>query len=419
MTADQAVALIQPHNRVFVHGAAATPTVLLEALVRRAGELRGVETVHLHLEGDAPHAHPDVAHAFRPNAFFCGANLRTAVAEQRADYMPVFLSEIPGLFRNGILPLDAALLHVSPPDSHGFVSLGTSVDAALAAAQTARLLIAQVNPRMPRSLGDGAIHVSRFAALVPVDVPLHEHRPAAPGPVEGAIGRIVAALVEDRATIQVGIGGIPDAVLRALMDHRELGVHTEMFSDGLLPLLEAGVVTNQHKRRQRGKTVASFVNGTRKVYDFIDDNPAVELRDCAYVNDASIIREQPRMTSINSAIEVDLTGQVVADSIGERIYSGVGGQMDFIRGATLSEGGKAIIALPAATSRGESRIVAQVKPGAAIATTRAHVRFVVTEHGVADLYGRNLRQRAQALIAIAAPGAREGLEREAHRRFGH
>ena len=418
MNADEAVALIRSHTRVFVHGGAATPLVLLEALVRRADELEGVETVHLHLEGGAPHAKREFARAFRPNAFFCGANLREAVAEGRADYLPVFLSEIPLLFRNGVLPLDAALLHVSPPDAHGYVSLGTSVDTALAAAETAKLLIAQVNPRMPRSLGDGSLHVNQFAALVPVDVPLPEHAPATPGPVERAIGESIAGLVTNGATLQMGIGAIPDAVLLSLTGHRGLGVHTEMFSDGLLPLIEAGVVTNEHKRRQRGKTVASFVIGTRRVFDFIHDNQAVEMRDCSYVNDTSIIRQQPKMTAINSAIEVDLTGQVVADSIGERIYSGVGGQMDFIRGATLSAGGKTIIALPSMTSRGESRIVAQIRPGAGVVTTRAHVHYVVTEHGVAELYGKNLRQRAKALIAIASPAVRESLEREAHRRFG-
>lgn len=418
MTADDAVKLIRSRTRVFVHGGAATPSVLLEALVRRAGELEEVEMVHLHLEGPAPHGHPGVTRAFRANTFFCGANLRDAVAEGRADYLPVFLSEIPLLFRHGILPLDAALLHVSPPDAHGYVSLGTSVDIALAAAQTAQTLIAQVNTRMPRTLGDGAIHVSRFAAMVPVDEPLPEHPPVSFGPVERAIGATIAALVEDGATLQMGIGAIPDAVLKALTGHRGLGVHTEMFSDGLLPLIESGVVTNANKRRQRHKTVASFVIGSRRVFDFIHDNPVVEMRDCSYVNDTSIIRQQPKMTAINSAIEVDLTGQVVADSIGERVYSGVGGQMDFIRGATLSAGGKAIIALPSMTSRGESRIVAQLKPGAGVVTTRAHVHYVVTEHGVAELYGKNLRQRAKALTAIAAPAAREALARDAHRRFG-
>jgi len=417
-TADEAVALIQSGWRVFVQGAAATPTVLLDALARRADALHDVETVHLHLEGTAPHAAPEVAHAFRPNAFFCGANIRKAVSEGRADYMPIFLSEIPLLFRRGILPLDAALLHVSPPDAHGYVSLGTSVDAAVAATETARVLIGQVNPNMPRSLGDGAVHISRFAALVPVDVALPEHALAPSGPVEAAIGQQVSGMVEDGATLQMGIGAIPDAVLAALTGHRRLGVHTEMFSDGLLPLLERGVVTNEHKPRQRGRTVTSFVMGSRKLYDFIDDNPGVEVRDCAYVNDTTIIRQMPKMTAINSAIEVDLTGQVAADSIGEQIYSGVGGQMDFIRGASLSEGGKAIIALPSRTTRGKPRIVTQLTAGAGVVTTRAHIHYVVTEYGVADLYGKNLRQRAAALIAVAHPDDREALTQEAWRRFG-
>ncbi|MFZ5444480.1 MAG: acetyl-CoA hydrolase/transferase family protein [Myxococcota bacterium] len=416
VSAEQAVRHIRSGSRVFIQGQAATPTVLLDALVARANELHDVETVHIHLEGDAPHAKPEVGHAFRPNALFVGANMRQAVAEGRADYTPIFLSEIPRLFREHILPLDAALVHVSPPDQHGFVSLGTSVDAAVAACETAKILIAQVNPQMPRTLGDGAIHVSRFAALVEVDRPLFEHAASDGNPVEDAIGRRVAELVEDGATLQMGIGAIPDAVLRSLTSHRRLGVHTEMFSDGLLPLLEKGVVTNEHKARQAGRTVASFVMGTRKLYDFVHDNRLVELRDCSYVNDTSVIRRHPRVTAINSAIEVDLTGQVVADSIGDRIFSGVGGQMDFIRGATLSEGGKAIIALPSTTSKGESRISAMLKPCAGVVTTRAHVRYVVTEHGVADLYAKSLSQRAHALIAIAAPEHREALEKEARRR---
>lgn len=416
VSAQQALSLISSNSRVFVQGQAATPSVLLEALAARAHELRGVETVHLHLEGDAPHAKPEVTHAIRPNAFFCGANLRAAVAEGRADYTPMFLSEIPRLFRSGVMPLDAALVHVSPPDAHGYVSLGTSVDATLAAVQMAPLVLAQVNPRMPRTLGDGGIHVSRFAALVDVDAPIFEHQPQEPSPVESAIGRRIANLIDDGATLQMGIGAIPDAVLRALGSHRDLGVHTEMFSDGLLPLLEKGVVNNRFKARQQGHVVASFVNGSRALYDFVHDNPIVELLDCGYVNDTVVIRRHPKVVAINSAIEVDLTGQVVADSIGERVYSGVGGQMDFIRGATLSPGGKAIIALPSTTSKGESRIAAMIKPGAAVVTTRAHVHYVVTEHGVADLYGKSLAKRAQALIAIAAPQHREALEKEAHRR---
>lgn len=417
VTAAEALKHIQSGDRVFVQGQAATPTALLDALVARASELREVETVHLHLEGTAPHAHPDLAGSFRPNAFFVGANLRLAVAEGRADYTPIFLSEIPRLFRKNVMPLDAALVHVSPPDAHGFVSLGTSVDVTLAATQCAKVVIAQMNPKMPRTLGDGAVHLSRFTAVVNVDLPLFHHPVAIAGdPVEDAIGQRVAGLIEDGATLQMGIGAIPDAVLRALTHHRALGVHTEMFSDGLLPLLERGVVTNEHKMRQRGRTVASFVMGTQRLYDFVHDNPSVELRECSDVNDTAIIRQQPKMTAINSAIEVDMTGQVAADSIGERVYSGVGGQMDFIRGATLSEGGKAIIALPSTTSTGESRIVPRLKAGATVVTTRAHVRYVVTEHGVADLYAKSLAARVQAMISIAAPQHREALGVDARRR---
>ncbi len=417
VTAAEALSHVKSGDRVFVQGQAATPTVLLEALAARAPELRKVETVHIHLEGTAPHAAPELAASFRPNAFFVGANLRLAVAEGRADYTPIFLSEIPRLFRTHQMLLDVALVHVSPPDAHGFVSLGTSVDCTLAATQCAKFVIAQMNPQMPRTLGDGAVHLSRFGAIVQVDQPLFAHPSTAEGHgLEDAVGRRVAGLVENGATLQMGIGAIPDAVLRALTHHRALGVHTEMFSDGLLPLLERGVVTNEMKSRQRGRTVASFVMGTKRLYDFVHDNPAVELRDCSDVNDTTVIRQQPKMTAINSAIEVDMTGQVAADSIGERVFSGVGGQMDFIRGATLSEGGKAIIALPSMTSKGESRIVPTLKPGAAVVTTRAHVRYVVTEHGVADLYAKSLSARVQALVAIAAPQHREALEIEARRR---
>lgn len=416
VTAAEAVKLVPSHCRVYVQGQAATPQVLLEALAARAGELQGVETVHLHLEGDAPFAKPEHARAFRPNAFFVGKNLRVAVAEGRADYTPIFLSEIPRLFRDGVMPLDVALVHVSPPDAHGYVSLGVSVDATLAAVQMAKIVIAQVNAKMPRTLGDAGVHVSRFAAMVSVDAPLFGHAAEAPDAVQTAIGKRIAALVEDGATLQMGIGAIPDAVLKELGGHRALGIHTEMFSDGVLPLIRGGVVTNEKKVLQRGRTVASFVSGSPSLYAFVNDNPSVELRDCGYVNDTAIIRQQPKMTAINSAIEVDFTGQVVADSIGERVFSGVGGQMDFIRGATLSAGGKAIIALPSTTSKGESRIVAALKSGAGVVTSRAHVRFVVTEHGVADLYAKSLRQRVQALMLVAAPQHREALEREAKRR---
>lgn len=422
MTLQEVVSFLPSRSRVFIHGAAATPSHLLEAMVQRARTqmppLQDVETVHLHLEGAAPHTGADVSHVFRPNGFFCAANMRKAVAEQRADYTPVFLSEVPNLFRRGIVPVDAAMLHVSPPDRHGYVSLGVSVDVAFAAAQTAKVLIAQVNPNMPRTLGDGALKLNDFNAWTEVEAPLPEVLCPASTSTEIEIGKHIAALVEDGATLQLGIGTIPNAVTEALATHRDLGLHTEMFSDGVLTLLEKGVVTNARKPRQRGKTVTSFVMGSRAVYDFIDDNPCVEVRDSSYVNDTYIIAQMPKMTAINGAIEVDITGQVVSDSIGEMIYSGVGGQMDFVRGATLSEGGKAIIALPSQTSKGQSRIVSQVQAGAGVVTTRAHVHYVVTEFGTADLYAKPLRDRAKALIQIAHPSHRETLEREAHRRFG-
>lgn len=418
VSAEEAVRCIQSGDRVFVHSIAAAPRKLVEAMTARAPELRDVEVVHLHTEGPAPYAEPGMEESFRVNALFVGANVRKALAEGRGDYLPVFLSEVPLLFRRGILPLDVALVHVSPPDRHGYCSLGVSVDATRAAVQTARTVIAQVNRNMPRTHGDGLIHVDRIHHLCESDEPIHEHPHHPPSEQERAIGRHVASLVEDGATLQMGIGAIPDAVLAALKDHRDLGVHTEMFSDGVIELVERGVVNGARKKVHPGKLVGGFALGTRRLYDFIDDNPLVQMLDIAYVNDAAVIRRNPKVTAINSAIEVDLTGQVCADSIGELQYSGVGGQMDFIRGASLSEGGKPIIALPSVTSRGESRIVAHLKPGAGVVTTRAHVHYVVTEYGVANLYGKNLRQRARELIAIAHPQHRDALAREAYRRFG-
>jgi 4-hydroxybutyrate CoA-transferase len=417
VSAEEAVSLIRSGDRVFIHSVAAAPQRLIRAMTDRYSELRGVEIVHLHTEGDAPYAAPGLRESFRVNALFIGANVRQAVQSGRADYTPVFLSEVPALFRRGVVPIDVALVHVSPPDRHGFCSLGISVDVARAAAQTARCVIAQVNPRMPRSHGDGLIHRSAFHAMVEAEDPLPEHVPATPGPVDIAIGRHVAGLVEDGATLQLGIGSIPNAVLAALDGHRRLGIHSEMFSDGVIPLVEKGVITGEEKRVHPGKIVAGFVMGSRRLYDFLDDNPLVSLLDIAYVNDTAVIRRNPRVCAINSAIEVDLSGQVCADSIGERLYSGVGGQMDFIRGASLSVGGRPIIALPSTTSRGETRIVPVLKTGAGVVTTRAHVHHVVTEHGVADLYGRSLRQRAKALTAIAEPAHREALEIAAHRLF--
>jgi len=416
--AAEAVSIIRSGDRVFVHSVAAAPRLLVEAMTARGGELRDVEVVHVHTEGPAPYAAPERAGSFRVNALFVGANVRKAVQEGRADVTPVFLSDVPRLFRGGFLPLDVALVTVSPPDRHGICSLGVSVDTTRAAVQTARTVIAQVNPRMPRTHGDGLVSLDDLDLLVEGDEAIHELAKSTPGETERAIARHVAELVEDGATLQIGIGGVPDAVLAALSGHRRLGVHTEMLSDGVVELVRRGVVTGEEKRVHPGRIVAGFAFGTRELYDFVDDNPLVAMLDIAYVNDTAVIRRNPRVTAVNGAIEVDLTGQICADSIGEKIYSGVGGQMDFVRGAALSAEGRPIFALPSTTGAGESRIVADLKPGAGVVTTRAHVHFVVTEYGVAALQGRNLRQRAHALAAIAHPRHREELSAAARRRFG-
>lgn len=417
VTASEAVRFIVSGDRVFVHSVAATPQKLIHAMVERAPELRDVELIHLHTEGSAPYADPKYIDNFRINCLFVGGNVRKAFDTGQADYIPVFLSEVPSLFRKGILPLNVALIQVSPPDRHGFCSLGVSVDASRAAIEVAKIVIAQVNPHMPRTHGDGLIHQSQIHYGVEVNDPLPEVPCAELSQVELDIGRYCAGLIEDRATLQMGIGAIPDAVLSSLTNHHDLGIHTEMFSDGLIPLIKKGIVTGRYKLRHPGKIVSSFVMGSKTLYNFIDDNPQVVLLDVAYVNDTDVIRRNPKVTAINSAIEVDITGQICADSIGTRQYSGVGGQMDFIRGASLSEGGKPIIALPSVTGSGISRITPALKQGAGVVTTRAHVHYVVTEYGVANLYGKNLRQRAKALIAIAHPNHRESLEKAAFERF--
>ncbi len=417
VSADDAVSVINSGDRVFVHTAAAAPQPLVQAMTDRADDLRNVEICHLHTEGDAPYASTKYADTFHTNALFVGANVREAVNSGPADYIPVFLSEVPSFFRNDVLPLDVALLHVSPPDKHGFCSLGVSVDASNAALESATRVVAQVNPRMPRTHGDGLVHVEEIDYGVEIETPL----PKVPRPelsaVERAIGSNCAQLIEDGATLQMGIGAIPDAVLTSLSNHQDLGVHTEMFSDGIIDLIEDGVITGANKAVHPGKVVGSFVMGTRRLYDYIDDNPLIAMLDAAYVNDTAVIRRNPNVTAINSAIEVDLTGQVCADSIGTYQYSGVGGQMDFIRGASLSEGGKPIIALPSTTRNGISRIVPHLKKGADVVTTRAHVHHIVTEYGSVNLYGKPLQKRAQALIDIAHPDHRETLQKAAHERF--
>ncbi len=412
VSAEEAVAPIRSGDWIYVHAAAAAPSVLLDALVARADELHDVQVLHLHLEGPGPHLQPEMAGHFRHRALFIGSNARAAINEGRAEYIPAFLNDIPGMFRDRTLDLDAVLINVSPPDAHGFCSLGTSVEATLAAVRAADTVIAQFNHSMPRTLGDAFVHVDQIDTAVEVDIPPYVSPPPQIGDAERLIGLHVADLVPDGATLQLGIGAIPAAVAMALGDKRDLGIHTEMFTDAVVDLVEKGVVTGRRKEINRNKIVSSFMMGTERLYRFVDDNPMIELRPCDYTNDTAVIRRLSRMVAINSAIEVDLTGQVCADSLGYHLFSGVGGQMDFIRGAALAEEGRAIIALPATAAKGTaSRIVPVLKEGSGVVTTRAHVRTVVTEFGVAELYGRSTRERAQALIAVAHPAFRDELER--------
>ncbi len=411
-SAAEVVSTIRSGDRVFVHGAAATPTALLDAMCAR-DDLSDVTLYHLHTEGHAAFADPKHRGRFRSVSLFVGPHLRDAVAEGRADFMPVFLSEIPDLFLSGQIPLDVALLQLSPPNRHGHCTLGTSVDAALAAVVSARTVLAEINERMPRTLGHSVVRLDRVAAFTNTDRPLYEHVVPPPSEVESHIGELVAALVEDGACLQMGIGAIPNAVLARLGNKHDLGVHTEMFSDGLIPLVEGGVITNAKKKVHAGRIVTSFVSGTRKVFDFVDDNQTVEMHPCDRTNDTALISKNDRVVAVNSAIEVDLTGQVCADSMGHKIFSGIGGQMDFIRGAARSAGGKPIIALPSTAAGGTiSRIALQLKPGAGVVTTRGHVRWVVTEHGAVNLHGKTLRERGEALVSIAHPDFRPSLTRE-------
>ena len=415
--ATQAIAAtIEDGQQLFVHGGAATPSLLLEALAARAPSLRDVGVVHLHCEGPAPHLRTELAGHLRHHALFIGKNARQAVNEGRADYIPVFLSDVPQLFRRRQLRVDVAFINVSPPDAHGLCTLGTSVDVAMAAVRAADVVVAQINQSMPRVLGDGILHVDDIDFGVACDLPPYAVAPHVAGDVEQRIGQRIAELIPDGATLQMGIGGLPGAICAALVDKRGLGVHTEMFSDGVVDLVERGVITGEGKELDRGKIVSAFAVGSPRLYRFLDDNPLVELRSSDYTNDPGVIRRFRKMVAINSAIEIDLTGQVCADSIGARLYSGVGGQVDFIRGAALAEEGRAIIALPATACAGAtSRIVAELQPGAGVVTSRAHVQTVVTEHGVAELHGRGIADRARALIAVAAPQFRDQLTAAARR----
>ena len=411
-SAADVVSVVRSGTNIFLHGAAATPTPLIDALCARH-DLADVRIYHLHTAGPAPFAEHGREKEFRSVSLFTGAPLRTAIAEDRADFVPIFLSDIPGLFLNGTVKLDVAVLQVSPPDAHGLCSLGTSCDAAKAASETARIVIAEINEQMPRTHGNNVLPFDRIDAFIATDRPLHEHAPEPETPVEALIGSLVAGLIEDGSTLQMGIGGIPDAVLARLHHKRDLGIHTEMFSDRVVDLFESGAITNRLKGVGVGRIVTSFVNGTRRLFDFVHDNPLVAFYPCDWTNDTSVIRKNPKVVAINSAIQIDVTGQVCADSIGHRIFSGIGGQMDFIRGAALSRGGKPIIALPSTAARGKvSRIVVQLNPGAGVVTTRGHIHWVVTEYGAVNLHGKSLRERGEALISIAHPDFRAELGRD-------
>lgn len=417
-TAEQAVEVIRSHQRVFLTGNCSVPQKLLGALVDRAESLEDVEIVQVLTVGPAPHAAPEMEGHLRINTLFISPNVRLAVQEGRADFTPVLLSEVPLLFREGHLPLDVVLVQVSPPDEHGFCSLGIEAGLVKTPAQVAKTVIAEVNEQMPRTLGDSFIHFSKIDHAVPVNYPLAELPMGKPNPLSMSIGRHVAELIEDGSTMQMGIGAIPDSVLNYLEDKRDLGIHTELFSDGVMKLIQEGIITNEKKTLHTGKIVAGFILGSHDLYDFVDDNPIIELHPTEYVNDPFVIAQNEKMVSINSAIEIDLTGQVCADSIGPKLYSGVGGQLDFVYGAARSKGGKPIIALPSTANPGGgeplSRIVATLKPGAGVVTTRNHVHYVATEYGIANLYGKTIKERARSLIQIAHPDFQEELERQAY-----
>ncbi|WP_445455623.1 acetyl-CoA hydrolase/transferase family protein [Flavobacterium sp. HNIBRBA15423] len=411
VTAAEAVKIVKSGDRVYVQAAAATPTVLTKALSERASELKNVEICHLHTEGDAPYANPELAQSFHVNSFFIGKNVRHTLKAGNGSYTPVFLSELPLLFRKNVLKLDVVFIQVSPPDRHGYCSLGVSVEASIAAIENAKTVIAQVNPQMPRTFGDGILHVSEIDYLVEVNLPIYAHDITPFTVEEEKIGTYIASLIEDKSTLQMGIGSIPNAALSKLTNHKNLGLHTEMFSDGVIDLIEKDVIDCNYKGTFRGRALATFLIGSKRLYDFVDDNPFIEMKESSIVNDTARIRKNPKMVAINSAIEVDVTGQVCADSIGAKMYSGVGGQMDFIRGASLSDGGKAIIALPSITKRGESRIVPYLKQGAGVVTTRSHIHYVITENGIADLYGKSLKQRVNELVKIAHPSHQEWINK--------
>jgi acyl-CoA hydrolase len=419
-SAAEAVKVIRSGDHVHLSSVASAPQCLIQAMCERGdrGELKDVRIHHLHTEGPAPYAEAKYEGIFQLDSFFVGGNVRKATQAGAADYIPIFLSETQKLYRAGVLPCDVAMIQVSPPDKHGYVSLGTSVDATLAAVECARTVIAVVNKYVPRSFGDAFIHSSRIHTFVEDDTPLMEGHIAELTEVDKLIGRNCAELIEDGACLQMGIGAIPNAVLSQLGNHKNLGIHTEMFADGVLPLVEKGVINGANKKLDKGKMVSTFLMGSQKVYDFLDNNPGVAMMDVAYTNDPFIIAQQPRMTAINSALQVDITGQVCADSIGTTFYSGVGGQVDFMYGASRSEGGKPILAMPSATNKGVSKIAPVLTSGAGVVTTRSHIHWLVTEYGAVNLYGKSLQERARLITSVAHPDHRETLEKAAFERYG-
>ena len=419
-TAEEAVKVIKSGDHVHLSSVASAPQCLIKAMCERgrAGELKDVHIHHLHTEGPAPYSEPEFEGVFQLDSFFVGGNVRKTTQAGYADYIPVFLSETQKLYRSGAVPCNVAMIQVSRPDKHGYVSLGTSVDATLAAVECAETVIAVVNKYVPRAFGDAMIPASKIDLFVEDDQPLEEAHFTEPNEVEVKIGKYCAELIEDGATLQMGIGAIPNAVLAQLGGHKNLGIHTEMFADGVLPLVRAGVINGEAKNIDKGQMVSTFLMGSQEVYNFIDDNPQVLMKDVGYTNDPYIIAKNDKVTAINSALQVDLTGQVCADSLGRKFYSGVGGQVDFVYGASLSKGGKAIIAMPSITNKGVSKICDALMPGAGVVTTRNHMHWFVTENGAVDLYGKSLQERARLLISVAHPSAQEELDRAAFERYG-